>query len=98
MQREIEGLPEFRKSTFVGAFSEGWGLYAESLGAELGLYRDPYSRFGRLSSERFRAARLVIDTGLHAMGWSRAQAERLLQALSGLFDAPDLAALTGFRA
>jgi uncharacterized protein (DUF885 family) len=74
LQREIEGLPEFRKSSGFGAFSEGWGLYAESLGAELGLYRDPYSRFGRLSSERFRAARLVIDTGLHAIGWSRAQA------------------------
>ncbi len=74
LQSEMEGLPEFRKSSRYSAFSEGWGLYAESLGSELGLYRDPYSRFGRLSSERFRAARLVIDTGLHAMGWSRAQA------------------------
>jgi uncharacterized protein (DUF885 family) len=75
LARELEGLPSFRSVFFATAFSEGWGLYAESLGAALGtVYRDPTTRFGRLASERFRAARLVVDTGLHARGWSRDQA------------------------
>ena len=67
-------LPTYRKTTWYPAYGEGWALYAESLGGELGLYRDPYSRFGQLASERFRAVRLVVDTGIHAMGWSREQA------------------------
>jgi uncharacterized protein (DUF885 family) len=66
--------PEWRKQDVYPAFSEGWGLYAESLGDEIGLYKDPYSRFGRLSNEIWRALRLVVDTGLHTMGWSRRQA------------------------
>jgi uncharacterized protein (DUF885 family) len=71
---ELENVPEFRKYTFVTAFVEGWGLYSESLGPELGMYRDPYSKFGQLTYEMWRAVRLVIDTGIHALGWSREQA------------------------
>ena len=72
--RELQGLPEFRKVFTAAAFSEGWGLYAESLGSELGVYAEPTTKFGQLASEQFRAVRLVVDTGLHAMGWSRDRA------------------------
>jgi uncharacterized protein (DUF885 family)/mannose-6-phosphate isomerase-like protein (cupin superfamily) len=72
-------MPVFRKTTWYPAYGEGWALYAESLGGELGLYRDPYSRFGQLASERFRAVRLVVDTGIHAMGWSREQAVQFFE-------------------
>jgi prolyl oligopeptidase len=70
----LAGIPEFRKFYSNSAYVEGWGLYAESLGAPLGVYTDPASHFGQLASERFRAVRLVVDTGLHAMGWTRPQA------------------------
>ncbi len=69
-----QGLPDIRKFYGNSAYIEGWALYAESLGAQLGLYTDPYSRFGRLASERFRAVRLVVDTGIHQLGWTREQA------------------------
>jgi len=71
---EIKGLPEFRRFGWYVVFGEGWALYAESLGGEMGFYTDPYSKFGHLNDELFRAARLVVDTGMHALGWTRQQA------------------------
>jgi uncharacterized protein (DUF885 family) len=72
--QEMQGLPSFRRFGGYGAYAEGWGLYAEQLGKEMGFYQDPYSDFGRLSTELWRAVRLVTDTGLHAKRWSREQA------------------------
>jgi uncharacterized protein (DUF885 family) len=80
LARSTKGLPDFRKFYGNSAYNEGWALYTESLGLQLGLYKDPYSRFGQLASERFRAARLVIDTGIHSMGWTREQAQEYLKA------------------
>jgi uncharacterized protein (DUF885 family) len=70
----LTGIPRFRTQTFFTAYSEGWALYAEGLAKELGGYSDPYSDFGRLTTEMWRAIRLVVDTGIHHMGWSEAQA------------------------
>ena len=71
---EREAAPKFRRQTYFSGFGEGWGLYTEFLGEEMGIYRTPYERFGKLSYEMWRAARLVIDTGIHSKGWSREQA------------------------
>jgi uncharacterized protein (DUF885 family) len=79
LQQELEGVPKFRRFGFYGAYVEGWGLYAERLGREMGFYKDPYSEFGHLSLELWRAVRLVTDSGLHAKRWSREQAIRYFQ-------------------
>ncbi|MEP6737520.1 MAG: DUF885 domain-containing protein [Chryseolinea sp.] len=74
LAEEQENVPEFRKYDGYTAFIEGWGLYSESLGVEMGFYKDPYSKFGQLTYEMWRAIRLVVDTGIHGMGWTRQQA------------------------
>lgn len=74
--QELEGVPAFRRDADMTAFTEGWGLYSEKLGLEMGIYRTPYEKFGRLSYEMWRACRLVADTGIHWKGWSREQARR----------------------
>jgi uncharacterized protein (DUF885 family) len=80
LERELDGLPEFRRVFNASAFAEGWALYAESLGAEIGtVYREPSTKFGQLASEQFRAVRLVVDTGIHAFGWSRERAREYFQ-------------------
>jgi uncharacterized protein (DUF885 family) len=84
LSQELEELPEFRRNLYVNAFGEGWGLYAEYLGTEMGFYIDPYTHFGRLTYEMWRACRLVIDVGLHAKGWTREQAVAYLSGHSPL--------------
>lgn len=74
LAQEMENVPEFRKYDGYTAYIEGWGLYAESLGDQMGFYQDPYSKYGALTYEMWRAARLVVDTGIHAFGWTRDQA------------------------
>lgn len=74
LQQELSDVPDFRRFLGFTAFVEGWGLYSERLGYELGLYKDPYSRFGQLTYDMWRAVRLVVDTGLHYKGWTRQQA------------------------
>lgn len=84
IQQEVESLPDFRKFGGYTVFAEGWALYAESLGKELGLFTDPYMWYGRLSDEQLRAMRLVVDTGLHSFGWTRQQAIDFMQDNSSI--------------
>ena len=84
LAQEMENMPKFRKYGGITAFVEGWGLYSESLGEEMGFYNNPYSKFGQLSYEMWRAVRLVVDTGLHQMKWTRQQAIDFFKANTGL--------------
>ncbi len=84
LAQEAGELPYFRRTNYITAFGEGWGLYAESLGVEMGIYRTPYERFGRLSYEMWRACRLVADTGLHWLGWDIEQARACFTENSAL--------------
>jgi uncharacterized protein (DUF885 family) len=73
IEQELPGLPDFRKQTYYTAYTEGWALYAERLGKEIGFYKDPYSDYGRLEADMWRAIRLVVDTGVHSQHWTRQQ-------------------------
>jgi uncharacterized protein (DUF885 family) len=84
LQQELEHLPPFRKYSGFTAFVEGWALYAERLGLETGFYEDPYNDFGRLTMEVWRACRLVVDTGIHYLGWTREQAIEYMRANSAM--------------
>jgi uncharacterized protein (DUF885 family) len=84
--QELTGIPDFRKYLGYTAYTEGWGLYAEHLGKDIGLYQDPYSDFGRLEADIFRAIRLVVDTGVHSDHWTRQQMVDYFHAHSGLDD------------
>ncbi|MEW6998957.1 DUF885 family protein [Colwelliaceae bacterium BS250] len=84
IQQEVQGLPTFRKFGGYTAYSEGWALYAESLGKEMGMFSDPYQWYGRLADEQLRAMRLVVDTGMHAFGWTRERAIDFMAANSSM--------------
>jgi uncharacterized protein (DUF885 family) len=86
LSQELSNLPYFRRNISVTAFTEGWGLYSEFLGEEMGMYRDPYELFGRYSYEMWRACRLVADTGIHWLGWDIEQARRCFTDNSALSD------------
>jgi len=83
LAQELEGVPDFQRHSSITAFIEGWGLYSEKLGEEMGFYTDPYSKFGQLTYEMWRAIRLVVDTGMHSLGWSRDRAIEFFKANAG---------------
>jgi uncharacterized protein (DUF885 family) len=83
---ENHSLPDFRRKTYLSVYGEGWALYCEKLGVEMGMYETPYDRFGMLSYQMWRAARLVVDTGIHAQGWTRGQAQKFLHDNTALAD------------
>ncbi|HVI99413.1 MAG TPA: DUF885 family protein [Sphingomonas sp.] len=83
---ENKALPAYRQDSYLSAYGEGWALYCEKLGVDMGMYDDPYDRFGMLSYQMWRAARLVVDTGIHTMGWSRERAQRYLHDNTALSD------------
>ncbi len=84
LSKELDHLPKFRRYNYISAYGEGWGLYCEKLAKEVGFYQDPYSEFGRLTYEMWRAMRLVVDTGMHAFGMSRDEAIKLMQENTAL--------------
>ena len=86
LAEEQEGLPAFRREVYISAYGEGWALYCEHLGLEMGMYETPYDRFGMLTFQMWRAARLVVDTGIHHKGWTRAQAIAYLHDNTALAD------------
>ena len=89
LAQQLTGLPKFRQHVFNSGYIEGWALYAEQLGKDVGFYQDPVSDYGRLSSELFRAVRLVVDTGIHSEGWSRDQVVEFMRK-SGAIDEPTI--------
>src|SRR3546814_3285364 len=84
LAEEQDALPAFRRENYISAYGEGWGLYSEDLGVEMGIYETPYEDFGRLTYAMWRACRLVIDTGVHHMGWTRDQALAYLRDRTAL--------------
>lgn len=84
LAQEMEGMPAFRRNTYLSAYGEGWALYCEWLGEEMGVYETPYERFGKLTYEMWRACRLVVDPGIHAKGWTRQQAIDFLASNTAL--------------